>query len=130
MGEELQPFDWSRMFLGDLSPLFLLEIIFRTLFMYVVALVAARVIGKRGMGQLTPFEYIVVIAMGATAGSPMMEVQIPILHGTTVLISVITIDSILARWGVRVPQVAHILDAEPAQVIRAGNLQRQVLLRE
>lgn len=130
MGEELQPFDWGRMFLGDLSPLFLLEIVFRTTFMYFVALTAARVIGKRGMGQLTPFEYIVVIAMGSTAGTPMMEVQIPLLHGSMVLVCVVVIDSILARWGVRSPQVAQVLDAMPAQVVRAGNLQREVLLKE
>lgn len=130
MGQDMQPFDWGRIFLGDMSPLFLLEIVFRTLFMYMVALLAARFIGKRGMGQLTPFEYIVVIAMGSTAGTPMMEVAIPLLHGAVVLICVVTIDSMLARWAVRVPRVARMLASEPALLISRGVIDTDELDRE
>ncbi len=130
MGQEMQPFDWGRMFLGNMSPLFLLEILFRTAFMYIVALLAARFIGKRGMGQLTPFEYIVVIAMGSTAGTPMMEVGIPLLHGSMVLIGVVFIDTMLARWATRSPQLERLLESEPTLLISRGVVDDRELLRE
>jgi len=130
MGQDMQPFDWGRIFLGDMSPLFLLEILFRTVFMYAVALLAARFIGKRGMGQLTPFEYIVVIAMGSTAGTPMMEVGIPLLHGSMVLVSVVAIDSLLARWAVRSPRIERLLESEPTLLISAGVVDEEQLVRE
>ena len=42
-------FDWQRIFIRDALPLFLIEIAFRTLFMYVFTLLLMRVIGKRGL---------------------------------------------------------------------------------
>jgi len=55
--QSIQPFDWHRIFLGDeLGLLFLLEIVFRTVVMYGYALIFARAIGKRGVGQISPFE--------------------------------------------------------------------------
>lgn len=122
MDSGMQPFDWGRIFIGNASWLFLLEIVFRTCFMYVVAIGAAHIIGKRGMGDLTPFEYIVVIAMGATAGTPMMEMNIPLLHGVAVLLTVVTVDALLANLTRRSLRLERFLNTPPEIVIREGKV--------
>ncbi len=65
MGETAQhSFDLYRIFLGDQPPGFFLEIMFRTVVMYLYVLLLLRLLGKRGMGQLSPFEFTIIIALG------------------------------------------------------------------
>ncbi len=130
MPSDTFPFDPNRMFLGSMEWMYLLEVLFRTAFMYFVALAAARVIGKRGMGQLTPFEYIVVIAMGSSSATPMLEVQIPLLHGAMVLITVVTIDTLLAKLAARSRRVNDILASQPTLLISNGKIDEQKLTDE
>lgn len=67
---EVIPFDLARMFLGDTSPLFLLEIAFRTALMFLWLVFLLRVTGKRGLAQLSPLELASVIGPGSAAGDP------------------------------------------------------------
>jgi hypothetical protein len=69
--QEYQGFDLERMFIGEFSPVLLAEIAVRTVVMYVYALAVVRFIGKRGLGQVTPFEFVIVIALGSATGDPM-----------------------------------------------------------
>jgi len=66
-------FDFHRIFVGDTPPLFLLEIVFRTLIMYAYTVALLRVLGKRGMGQLSMLELAIIIAFGSAVGDPMVE---------------------------------------------------------
>lgn len=74
------------MFVGDSHDfLFLLEVIFRTVVMYAYALLFARVIGKRAVGQISPFEFILIIIISSAAGDPMFYAHVPLLHGMAVM---------------------------------------------
>ena len=70
MNSDIIPFDLQRMFIGDLSPWFYGEIIFRTAFLYLAAILL-RLMGKRGMSSLSPFEQVILIALGSEVGGPM-----------------------------------------------------------
>ncbi|WP_293298221.1 DUF421 domain-containing protein [Pedobacter sp. UBA4863] len=75
MGNE----DWS----------FIPEIMFRTLLMYLVVLVSLRVLGKRGVKQLSIFELVVIISLGSAAGDPMFYREVGMLSAIAVFIVVI-----------------------------------------
>lgn len=58
------PFDWPRIWLGEETPVsFLLEIAFRSISMYVLILVTLRIMGKRGIKQLSMFEFSIILAL-------------------------------------------------------------------
>ncbi len=59
-----------RIFLGDNSPWFLVEVAFRTTIIFTYTLLLLRFMGKRGMGQLTPFEFAIIVG---GAGSPQLR---------------------------------------------------------
>ena len=80
MSEELAAFDLQRMFMGEGSPLFLLEVVFRTCFMFVYTLLLVRMTGKRGIGDLSPFELLLVVALGSSVGDPMFYPEGPLFH--------------------------------------------------
>jgi uncharacterized membrane protein YcaP (DUF421 family) len=53
----------------------------RSVLMFFLALVAVRVMGKRSVGEMAPFDLVVIIIMGSVAALPLEEEQIHPLHG-------------------------------------------------
>ncbi len=84
-----------RIFLGNESFLFFLEIIFRTTIMYVYMLCAIRYVGKRGMGQLSPFEFLIVILLGSAGGDSMFYPDVPLLHAILTITVVVLLQKLL-----------------------------------
>lgn len=63
----------------------------RTLLMYLLVLIVLRVMGKREVGQLSPFDLVVAIMIAELAAIPMEDIRIPLTHGiipiTTLMIA-------------------------------------------
>jgi uncharacterized membrane protein YcaP (DUF421 family) len=93
MNETFRVFDFHRIFLGDAPPLYLLEIVFRTLVMYAYTVFLLRLLGKRGMAQLSMLELAIIIAFGSAVGDPMIGADIPIFHGA-LAVTVVTLAQI------------------------------------
>ena len=79
---------------------------FRAIVLYIVVLVVMRLMGKREIGQLQPFELAISIMIADLASIPMTEIGIPIFNGIIpicgllamhLLISVINLKSLKAR---------------------------------
>lgn len=81
MDAGFEVFDYKRIFFGDAPILFLAEIVFRTVIMYTYTIFLVRVLGKRGMGQFSGLELVIIICFGSAVGDPMIGADIPIIHG-------------------------------------------------
>lgn len=128
--QEYQGFDLERMFIGEFSPVLLAEIAVRTVVMYVYALAVVRFIGKRGLGQVTPFEFVIVIALGSATGDPMFYPEVPLVHGMMVLTMVVFLQKGLTFLGGRNTQVQHFVDSVPALLIENGVVREDVVRAE
>jgi uncharacterized membrane protein YcaP (DUF421 family) len=73
------------------QPLFFLEIVFRTLVMYLYTIFLARMVGQGGIGQIGPFEFVLVIAVGSAAGDPMFYPEVGLFQGILVITVVIVL---------------------------------------
>lgn len=89
-------FDLVRIFFGDKPPLFLLEVAFRTLVIFSYTLLLLRWMGKRGMGQLTPFEFATIVALGSAVGDAMFYEDVPLLHTMLVIAIIIGLQHFLS----------------------------------
>ena len=83
-GSALIMFYWKRMFLGDEPPLFLIEILFRTLVIYAYTFILLRWLGSRTIGQLSTIEFLLVIALGSAVGDAMFYPDVPLVHALLV----------------------------------------------
>ena len=59
----------------------MLTIFVRSVVLFVFAVLSMRVMGKRQVGQLQPFELVVAIMIAELAATPMGDVGIPLLYG-------------------------------------------------
>lgn len=130
MSEPFATFDLGRMFIGDEPLLFLLEIAFRTVFIYVYTLVLIRWIGSRSIAQLSLVEFLLVIALGSAVGDAMFYPDVPLLHCLVVITIVVLLDKALSYVVARNPRLEDVIEGKSVEVIRDGVIDCGVLERQ
>lgn len=83
-------FEWKRLLLNDLPIEFLLEVVFRTIIMFVVVLLTLKFAGKRGVKQLSVFEIVIIISLGSAAGDPMFYEDVGLIPAIMVFLIILT----------------------------------------
>ena len=113
-------FDLMRIFIGELNPLFLFEIALRTVVLYIFALIALRLLGKRSTHKLTPVDVILIVALGSAVGDPMFYPNVPLLHGMLVIAIIIG----LQRTGISLAnqdeRVEKIIKGQSVRIVVDG----------
>lgn len=120
MDEDFKVFDFHRIFIGDEPPLFLLEIAFRTFIMYGYTIFLLRVLGKRGMGQLSVLELAIIIGFGSAVGDPMIGADMPILHGVVAITVVALFQIGLEHLINKNKKVETLLEGTPNVIVDDG----------
>ncbi|MET4084025.1 uncharacterized membrane protein YcaP (DUF421 family) [Pedobacter sp. UYP30] len=72
--------DWNNILMGDDNWRFIFEITFRTILMYFIILIGLKLLGKRGVKQLSVFELVVIISLGSAAGDPMFYKEVGMIE--------------------------------------------------
>ena len=114
--------EFQRIFFGDLTVALVLEIVLRTVVMYAYTLALIRVLGKRGMGQLSPFEFVIIVALGSAVGDPMFYTDVPIAHGLIVITVVVGLQRALVKATERNPRIERVIESAPVLLVENGRL--------
>jgi uncharacterized membrane protein YcaP (DUF421 family) len=130
MDSTFRVFDFHRIFVGDAPLSFLLEIVFRTLIMYTYTVVLLRILGKRGMGQLSMLELAIIISFGSAVGDPMVGADMPILHGIVAITAVTIFQIGLERLINKNRKVEALLEGTPDLIIEDGVIQWESMIRD
>ncbi len=120
MDTAVAPFDLQRLVFGDESLLFGLEIVFRTLVVYIYALVLLRWLGSRTIGQLSTVELMLVIALGSAVGDAMFYPDVPLLHSLIVVTVVVLANKLLDVLIARSRRAERAIDGRAKEVIVDG----------
>lgn len=115
-------FDLARIFFGTLPLLFYVEIIIRTVVLYLYALAVLRFLGRRSAGELTVLDVLVIVALGSAVGDPMFYPDVPVLHGALVITLIIGIERLALYLSNRHVQVDRFIKGKPVMVISDGLL--------
>ncbi|SDY06216.1 DUF421 domain-containing protein [Hymenobacter psychrophilus] len=120
------PFDWHRILWADNTTwVFLLEIAFRCGVMYLLILGALRVMGRRGVRQLSIFELSIILGLGSAAGDAMLYDDTPLLP-TLVVFGMVTgfylLFNRLTEWY---PRFSDWLEGQPVLLIEEGIINQQ-----
>jgi uncharacterized membrane protein YcaP (DUF421 family) len=116
-------FDLTRIFLGNLPAVFYLEIVLRTVVLYLYALILLRFLGRRSAGELTSLDVLVIVALGSSVGDPMFYPDVPVLHGALVVTLIIGIERLALHWANRNVKVDRFIKGEPVKVVSDGLLE-------
>ncbi|MGO4709744.1 DUF421 domain-containing protein [Chryseobacterium sp. 2TAF14] len=113
-------FTWKELFLGTEDWGFLLEIVLRTIIMFLTIIISLRVLGKRGVKQLSIFELVVIIGLGSAAGDPMFYKEVGIVSSMLVfLVIIILYSSVTALIG-RFKKIENLFEGKAIYLIEEG----------
>lgn len=99
---------------------FIPEIILRTIIMFLILLFSLRVLGKRGVKQLSVFELVVIISLGSAAGDPMFYKDVGIVAALVVFVIIIIIYKFISFLVNRSKVVENLLEGKPTCLIEDG----------
>lgn len=89
--EEIVVWDWKRILLGNAPLEFMLEVVLRTLIIYLALVIIMRLLGKRMNAQLTITELAVMIMLGGIVSVPMQVPERGLIHGFLLLFMVLVL---------------------------------------
>src|SRR5688572_6682679 len=91
-------FNWKEIMLGGESWNFLPEVMLRTIIMFIIIVVSLRILGKRGVKQLSIFELVAIISLGSAAGDPMFYKDVGILPALLVFVVIVALYSLITYF--------------------------------
>lgn len=81
-----------------------------------------RIMGKRQIGQLQPYELVVTIMISELASLPMQDTRIPLIHGIIPIVTLFIIQIIISVLELKSTKARFLLDGKPSIVIKNGKL--------
>lgn len=94
----------------------------RALILYIIVLIAIRLMGKREIGQLQPFELVVTIMIADLASVPMQDIGIPLLHGVIPILALLVGQLILSMINIKSGVARRIISGKPTVLISNGKI--------
>ena len=101
----------------------------RTLILYGLVVLVMRLMGKRQIGQLQPFELVVTIMIAELASVPMQNRDLPMTSGIVPILTLLVAQIILSLLILRSQWARRIICGTPSILVRNGQLDQKELTR-
>ena len=103
---------------------------FRVIVLYIIVLVVMRLMGKREIGQLQPFELAISIMIADLASIPMTEIGIPITNGIIPILGLLIMHLIISIINMKSIKAREIICGKPRILIYRGKIDEKALIKE
>ena len=97
-------------------------IFLRSTIIYVALLIIMRLMGKRQIGEMQPFEFTVTLLIAELACIPMSDFSIPLLYGFSAIIAVFILHQIMALLDKSGKIFKFMFSGKPAVVINKNGV--------
>ena len=112
--------NWTEIFFGKEEISFLLEIVFRTVVMFLVVVIGLNFTGKRGVKQLSVFEMVMIISLGSAAGDPMFYKEVGLLQAMVVFAVVLLFYRFIIFLIAKSDKIENLFEGKPIYIIKEG----------
>ena len=108
----------------------MLVIFVRTLVLYTIVVIVMRMMGKRQIGQLQPYELAVAIMISELAAVPMQNTGIPLLAGIIPILTLLVAQILISFVSLKSTKARGIICGKPSILIENGKIQEANLRHE
>lgn len=107
-----------------------LIILIRTIILYIIVLIVMRIMGKREIGQLQPFELAISILIADLASVPMADTGIPISNGIIPILGLLVMHLLISVINIKSMRARGLLCGKPSILIYRGKIDEKALKKE
>lgn len=102
----------------------------RTIIIYTLVLIVTRFMGKREIGQMQPFEFVIAIMIADLSIMPMSEIGIPILYGIIPILALLAMHMLISYLNLKSIKIREIICGKPTILINKGVIDENALIKE
>ncbi|WP_315385293.1 YetF domain-containing protein [uncultured Stenotrophomonas sp.] len=106
------------------------EFILRAVVVYVVVLGMVRLSGKRALGQITPFDVLLIVLLGNAVQNALLGQDTSLGGGLLLAATLILLNYGVGWLSTRSRRVERLVEGEPVLIARDGKVLESVLRRE
>ena len=108
----------------------LLVTFFRAILLYRIVLIVMRLMGKREIGQLQPFELAISIMIADLASIPMTDTGVPISNGIIPILGLLVMHLVISVVNLKSIKAREIICGKPRILIYRGKIDEKALKKE
>ena len=108
----------------------MLTMYIRALILYVVVIFMMRLMGKRQIGQLQPYELVFTMIIADLAATPMSDVGIPLLYGVMPIAASVLVYAVISLLTLKSEKARLILTGRPTILVRNGVICQDEMKRQ
>ena len=97
-------------------------IFIRTTILFVTLFIIMRLMGKRQIGEMQPYELVITLIIADLACIPMSDTSIPLLYGIIAILSVYLLHQIICLIDLHIPKAKPIISGKPSIVINKNGI--------
>lgn len=105
----------------------MLNIFIRSIVLYAFLLIAMRLMGKRQLGELQPFEFAITLVASDLVCLPMSDPTMPLLYGIIPVFTLFLVHILITKFASKSIRFRKILNGKPVIVIKEGNILPDVM---
>lgn len=102
----------------------------RAIVLYIIVLLVMRAMGKRELGQLQPFEFVIAIMIADLATIPMSEVGIPIIDGIVPILGLLVMHNFISYLNLKSIRIRGFICGKPSILIYRGKINESIMVKE
>lgn len=102
----------------------------RSVLLYTVMLIVMRLMGKREIGQMQPFELVISIMIAELASIPMADPGIPIQNGIIPILGLLFMHLIISVLNMKSLRAREIICGKPTILMYRGKINEAALRKE
>lgn len=102
----------------------------RTILLYSIVVLVMRLMGKRQIGELQPYEFVITIMISDLASLPMQDQRYPLLQGIVPIITLLFLKTLITQIELKIQSARNILDGSPCILIYNGKINYDALKKQ
>ena len=104
-------------------------IFLRTTIIFIALLAVMRLMGKRQIGEMQPFEFVITLLIAELACIPMADISIPLLYGVVSVVTIFFLHQLLLLFDLQCKPFKAVVGGKPSVVINKNGIDISQLKR-
>ncbi|MBS3969835.1 MAG: DUF421 domain-containing protein [Clostridia bacterium] len=100
----------------------MLIIFARTIILFLLVMIVIRVMGKRQIGELQPFELVLAIMIAELATVPMEDKEIPLINGIIPILTLLLLQVLITFISLKSDRLRGVISGTPSVLIENGKI--------
>ena len=94
----------------------------RSVLIYIFIVFVIRLMGKRQVGEMQPFEFVVTLIVADLACIPMSELSVPLVHGIVPMLALLLLHFFICVIARKSMKIRYLISGRPAIVVTPNGI--------